>query len=74
MPVCFGINTGDWPSGPPPRGKIVVLLAKRRLIASEGYNLSARNRSVALAQARGGKKEEAKGQLDGFEQRIAYFH
>lgn len=40
------MKTGDRPSGPPPRGRTVFLLAKRKLRASCGYNLRAMNLSV----------------------------
>lgn len=41
MPVPRLIRNGEWPSGPPPCGKRVVLKAVRTLTGNCGYSLSA---------------------------------
>lgn len=41
MPVPLGMRTGDWPSGPPSRGRMVVLVATRTLMGSWGYRRTA---------------------------------
>jgi hypothetical protein len=37
----FAMKIGDWPSGPPPRGRVVSLLANRAFPGTTGYSRKA---------------------------------
>ena len=50
MPHPFPISSGDLPSGPPPRGRTVVLVAARMLNGMLVYNLFARGEFQTMIQ------------------------
>jgi hypothetical protein len=50
MPNPFLMSNGDCPSGPAPRGRIVVFVASRTLTGMLVYNLFAAMNSVSVQQ------------------------
>lgn len=50
MPIPARIKTGDLPSAPPPRGRIVAFVLDLTLMATGGYNRSADERPISASR------------------------